>query len=141
MNGKKDRIRLVLSEKKIREALDIVEKDVDSLFEIGLAAWGNENHDMAEKIFSQVLVYDPDNAGAWFNRGIALGNLRKYEEAVACYDEAIERNCCTAQAWYNKGIALQELETPAEALACFDRAIEIEPSVKASLSKHVTGKK
>ena len=73
----KNRIRLLLSENKIREALDLVDKDVDSLFEIGLS-------------LDKALTLNPDNADAWARKGIALSQVRSLEEALTCFDTSLQ---------------------------------------------------
>ena len=39
------------------------------------------SYDKATKI-------NPNDASAWYNKGIALDNLGRYEEAIECFDEA-----------------------------------------------------
>ncbi len=37
--------------------------------------------------FDKALSLDPDNAGAWFNKGYALAGMRRYDEAIAAFDQ------------------------------------------------------
>jgi tetratricopeptide (TPR) repeat protein len=38
--------------------------------------------------YARALEIKPDYHQAWFNRGVALGNLGRYEEAIASYDSS-----------------------------------------------------
>ena len=71
---------------------------------------------------------EPDNAAAYYNKGIALRNLEKYDEAIACYDKAIELEPDNAAAYYNKGIALQKHGNLDEAIEAYDEALKLDPS-------------
>jgi tetratricopeptide (TPR) repeat protein len=49
--------------------------------------------------------YKPDYHEAWYNKGVALGNLGRYQEAI----DALTKLSLQAdyhEAWYNKGVAL-----------------------------------
>jgi superkiller protein 3 len=65
---------------------------------------------------------DSNYAKAWYNKGIALYNLRKYDEAIASYDEAIRVDSNYAKAWYNKGLALDNIGKHEEAKKSYDKA-------------------
>ena len=68
------------------------------------------------------------NPEYWNNKGIALGELKRYEEAIECFDKAIELNPNDPWYWYNKGVALSELKRYEEEIECYDRAIELDPN-------------
>ena len=70
---------------------------------------------------------NPEEAGAWYNKGLALYDMGKYEEAIKAYDKAIEINPEEAGAWYNKGLALYDMGKYEEAIKAYDKAIEINP--------------
>jgi len=42
----------------------------------------------AIKCFDEAIKINPNFAGAWHNKGLALRNLGKNEEAVKCFDKA-----------------------------------------------------
>jgi len=66
-----------------------------------------------------------NESDTWYNKGLALYNLRKYDEAIKCCDEAIRINPEYADAWYFKGIALDNLGEYDEAIKCHNEAIRI----------------
>ena len=46
---------------------------------------------------------NPQFAGAWYDKGLALVSQGKHDEAIKAFDRAIELNPKDAVAWYNKG--------------------------------------
>ncbi|MFA7072923.1 MAG: tetratricopeptide repeat protein, partial [Methanoculleus sp.] len=84
-------------------------------------------YDEAFQCYDHALEIDPEYAGAWNNKGIALTKLSRYDEAIRCYDRALEIEPKDARAWFSKGIALDGLDRYDEAIRCCDRALEIEP--------------
>jgi Flp pilus assembly protein TadD len=65
----------------------------------------------------QALEIKPDDHQAWYNRGIALGNLGRDEQAIASYNQALEIKPDDHQAWNNRGIALGNLGRDEQAIA------------------------
>lgn len=70
---------------------------------------------------------DPDEAEAWFNRGLTLQDLGRLEAVIASYDHALELKPDFHEAWYNRGNALFDLDRFETAISSYDRAIEIKP--------------
>ena len=125
---KKERIKQLIAEGRIKEAFDLAGiTEADFLFFMGNYASEEENHEMAENLFSQVLEIEPDNAAAWYNKGRALACLDRFDEAVSCYDEALKRDPEDSDAWLNKGIALQNIGKHTEALSCFRIVLKATP--------------
>lgn len=52
-----------------------------------LATYGNDKAAIA--YFQRAIELDPENSGAYFQRGISLGELGQYEEAISSIDKAI----------------------------------------------------
>ena len=67
--------------------------------------------------FNRALVMEPEYAKAWYNRGIALGNLGRHEESLAAYERAVVLKPACCEAWNNRGVALAVLSRDEEALA------------------------
>jgi CHAT domain-containing protein len=55
--------------------------------------------------YDKAIEFKPDFHEAWYNRGVALGNLGLIEDAIASYDKALEIKIDFHQAWLNRGIA------------------------------------
>ena len=77
--------------------------------------------------YDRALEIKPDYPDAWYNRGVALGNLGRFEEAIASYDRALEIKPDYPDAWYGRGVALDDLGRFEQAIASYDRALEIKP--------------
>jgi tetratricopeptide (TPR) repeat protein len=70
----------------------------------------------------------PNDSGAWFNRGLALGQMGRLEEAIVSYDKALELQTDKYQScWYNRSIALHQLGRLDEAIASYERVLELQP--------------
>ena len=96
-------------------------------FELGNIYDGLLKHDEAISSYDEAIKIDPKFAGAWNNKGIALGKLGEHDEAIKCYDKAIKIDPNDAKAWNNKGVALGKLSKLDEAIKCYDKAIKINP--------------
>ena len=103
------------------------EQKAELFFEQALLYRYAEQYAKAIASYDKALEIKPDYHDAWYNRGIALGNLGRWEEAIASYDKALEIKPDDHEAWYNRGIALRNLGRLEEAIASYDKALEIKP--------------
>jgi predicted O-linked N-acetylglucosamine transferase (SPINDLY family) len=83
----------------------------------------------ALEICERAIALKPDDADAFYNRGIIYHRLDRFDEAVASYDRVIELDARHAQAFCNRGIALNQLGRFEEARASFSRAVVLAPSL------------
>jgi tetratricopeptide (TPR) repeat protein len=81
----------------------------------------------AERIYREVLQYQPNHFDALHLLGVIALQTRRTEQAVALISNAIGLNANIAHAHSNLGNALTELKRPGEALASCDRAIALMP--------------
>jgi tetratricopeptide (TPR) repeat protein len=79
----------------------------------------------AIKAYDKAIRLDPNDAAAWYNKGLALSDQGKYDEALKAYDEAIRLNPDFAKAWYAKGAALEAQSNTAAANAALAKAKEL----------------
>jgi tetratricopeptide (TPR) repeat protein len=86
-----------------------------------------ERYQEAIASYDKALQLKPDLYQAWYNRGVALGNLGHYEEAINSYDKALQFKPDCHEAWNNRGVALDVLERTEEAIASYDKALQIQP--------------
>jgi tetratricopeptide (TPR) repeat protein len=118
----------LIQEGEIEKALESATiDDTNFLLLFGALFWEEGMYDKAALVFGRIIQLVPDNAEAWYNKGVALGNLGQHEEAISCFDEALQVDPHDAQAWYNKGVALGNLGKYEEAISCFDEALQVDP--------------
>jgi len=67
--------------------------------------------------FSDAIHVDPNQARAYYGRGLALGATRKFDEAIADYSEAIRLDPTLAPAYQSRGKAHLEKRNADQALA------------------------
>ncbi len=80
-----------------------------------------------------------DYAEAWFNKGVALNDLRHHDVALSAYDRAILFKSDYAEAWSNKANTLNSLKRYDEALTHYENALALKPNVDfvlAGLNPH-----
>ena len=81
----------------------------------------------AIKEYDQAIKLDPQNADAYFNRGVANFKLEQYKWAIADFDHVIKIDPKNSEAYKTRGIIKCELEQYEQAIADYDDAIEINP--------------
>ena len=75
----------------------------------------------------KVIEQDPQDATAFYNRGLTYYDLKDYAAALADYARAIELDPQDAQAYNNRGLTYYDLKDNDAALADYARAIELDP--------------
>lgn len=78
------------------------------------------------KILDRAIELFQEFSPAWFNKGLALSNLKNYDEALECFDKAIEYGPDEAKVWFHKGRIRFEQKNYDEALLCLNKATEHE---------------
>jgi len=81
-------------------------RTAEEWFELGYKAKDLEKE---VEYYTKGLELDPDNAVAWYAKGIALDELERYEEAIRCYDKVLEINPKYEKAKEAKRIAEEKL--------------------------------
>lgn len=67
----------------------------------GCALIKYDKNEEAIKYFDEILKSFPDDPIAWNNKGVAMGNLKKYEDELLAYKKVIELDSSFASAYYN----------------------------------------
>ena len=96
------------------------------------ALLNQRKYDEAIQACDSAIQIDPQDAGAWNIKGLALYNLShynqsKYDEAIQAYNSAIQINPQYTEAWNNKGLALLDQGKYDEAIQAYNSAIQINP--------------
>jgi len=68
---------------------------------------------------------DPANAGAWYDKGVALEHLGRLDEALAACETALQIDAEYPEPWREKAIILNKLKRPEEALEAFDKGLKV----------------
>ena len=109
------------------EILKVTPDHFDALHLLGVIAAQTQNHRRAVELMDQAISLFTYDAGCYFNRGLALKELRQWEAAIASYDHALALNPEYAEAWLNRGLACQGLKQLAVSVESYDRAIALKP--------------
>ncbi len=101
-------------------------------FEQGDLFFVSEKNEAAITSYDQALTYEPIDDKAWYNRGVALGNLERYEEEIMSYDQALTCEPDNGKAWNRRGVALSNLGRDEEAITSYDQALTYEPKFRGA---------
>jgi len=83
--------------------------------------------------YGKAVEINPQYARAYYNWGVALGEMGKHAEACEKYAKAVEINPRSARAYFNWGIALALLDKTTEAMEKLDKAAALDPSLKGQV--------
>ena len=78
-------------------------------------------------ISAETIEQQPENADAYYNRGLANAELGKTEAAIEDYSESIRLEPKDAEAPYNRGLAYLRTEKYEYAVRDFSEVIRIQP--------------
>ena len=76
---------------------------------------------------SSIIASDPQNDGAFVNRGIAYRRIGDLDRAIQDYDQAIRLNPHAADAFNNRGNAFRTRDDLGRAMKDYDQAIRLDP--------------
>jgi tetratricopeptide (TPR) repeat protein len=86
----------------------------------------------AIKEFGRAIELNPEDATAYYNRGLTHARSRNYARAIEDLGRAIELNPRDAAAYYNRGLAYARSQDYARAIEDYDRAVELNPKSPAA---------
>lgn len=70
-----------------------------------------------------------NEAGVFFNQGVALDEAGDYQGAIASYEQALDIQPNLYEVWFNKGNVLSKVGRFEEAIEAYDKVIEIQPDI------------
>jgi hypothetical protein len=92
---------------------------------LGYANMRNKNYEQAITDFSNVILFKPDDVGAYQQRAIAHARLGNLEKAIKDFSSAIAINPDISQLYYNRGTAFAGQGRFSEAVQDMTKAITI----------------
>ncbi len=108
----------------------------------GMAFFEQGDYSMAIEAFDEAIRLDPQDAIAYYNRGVAYNriaqgvtgsgmvragsNISQYQSAIQDFDQAIRLNP-QADAYFNRGFAYRNLGQFERAIEEFDEALRLNP--------------
>jgi len=95
---------------------------------LGIIAAQRHEYQLSADLIARAIELNPESAGFYSNRGLALQHLMQLEAAIASYDRAIEIKPNYAEAYYNRAVSFQALGQFIAAVSDYDRAIALRPS-------------
>lgn len=128
----KDKIKQLEEEKsklqeELKKAGEKPKMDVDLLLRESNFHFNEKDFEKTIVFADAVIVYDPNNFKAWFNKGYALDMQKRYADATASWDKALELKPDDQDTLNNRGKSLNELGRYEEALKDLDKAIKLKP--------------
>jgi tetratricopeptide (TPR) repeat protein len=118
----------------IQEQLLNVQVPSQEASELDWLNYGSQISWLPDRIDDAIAAYDraiklkPDFYQAYYGKGLALANQRKYEEAAANFEQAAKLSPDFYPAWKALGLVLYQLQKYPEALTAIEKAIAIEPN-------------
>lgn len=85
------------------------------------------DHKHAEKLFTEAIELNPDNALAWHNRGWAFIEQKKYKQALADFDKAEQLNPNSELPHFGRGWTYNLMKEYMSAIFEYDKVIELNP--------------
>ena len=82
--------------------------------------------------YKDVIKINPDDDLAFYNMGIAYGELGDYTQAIECCKKALEIKPDNDAAFCNMGVAYDKLGDYTWAIECYEKALEINPDNDAA---------
>ena len=123
-----------LKENRLNEAIDLYTRCINegdlsqknlivALNDRGNAFGKNKQLNLALQDFSSVIQIDPEDADAYYNRGLTNRKLERFDEALSDYNQAIKINPRYAKAYNNRGGVQGKLGKFKIAITDFNQAI------------------
>lgn len=106
---------------------------IEGLFHISNEYYKLEQFDSAIKVSNDILTINPQNAGAYYNRGVAYQAKQELAHALEDYTKAIDLKTDYIDAYYNRGLVYEKTNKYNLALLDYDKVIKLKPSYVANV--------
>jgi len=101
---------------------------VEEVFQLALQKHKENNFEIAEKLYSQILNVDNNHIKSIFLLGTLYAQTRNLISAKKLLTKATQINPDYAEAYYNLGNVLKELKEFEEAINCYEKTLKINPN-------------
>ena len=85
------------------------------------------NLEKAIRLYTRVVTLDPNNARAYFNRGVAYRSQGDMDRALADFNHALAKNPDILEALYGRGMIYLQRKLYDKTIADMNRVIELDP--------------
>lgn len=105
-------------------------KDPELCREAGEALADAGFEERSLECYSRAVYLEPNDALAWYSKGVLLYRLGRYEEAERSFQAAVKENAeeeWASTALYWRAQSLIELSRDEEAIGCLERALQMNP--------------
>lgn len=109
------------------------EKSADDLFREANEAFVEGRYEASVGLYQKTLEKESDRKEAWYNLGVAHGQLRQYDKEIESYRKALELDPVYPRAHYNLALALEDQGKSEEALQEYALALQGEPEALDAL--------
>lgn len=96
-------------------------------------AYETEDNDLKIDFYTKSIEANPEFSPAYYNRGIAYYEEKKYHEAIQDFDQALKLEAKSALAYYYRGVCYQEMNELEKAIVSYSCAITLDPVPENSL--------
>ena len=85
------------------------------------------SYEKAIRHYTQTLVLKPDDADAYYHRGLMYFSIDEFAKAIANYNKTIELKPDNVDAYYHRGLTYFSIDEFAKAIANYNKTIELKP--------------
>jgi len=121
---------VVLSLAPAMGQINMTEPSAKDWFDGGVYYYNIREYNESLQSYQKYLEINPQDAGAWNNKGIDLALLGRTKDALNAFYAAANINTSYAEPWYNMGMIFDLTQDYNNAVQAYNKAIEINPSYK-----------
>lgn len=106
-----------------------VQANTEGLHDVATEKVQRGDYQSAIADYDQVLRISPQDADAYYGRGVARLELGDYQSAIADYNQVLRMTPQDADAYYNRGVARYRLGRSQAAIEDWSQALRIDPNL------------
>jgi len=107
----------------------IERKSADDYYDEAYKNYLIGNYEKVVELMTEIIKLNPEDGGAYYNRGNAYVNLEQYKKAIEDFNKTIELNPEDAEAYNNRGLAYYVLKQYDKAIEDCNKAVELNPEL------------